>query len=501
MLETVVAWRHYNLRKMSMPNHRVTFVALTLMVALASVPRASELSDDLAARRARVMAELGPDSMLILMSAPRRTYSLDVQYPYRQDSNLYYLTGIAQPNTMLVLMPGNTSQRELLFVQAPDPVYEHWNGRLLSVEEATERSGISTVLWSSQFETLLGSVLSSTPAKPLDGQVADAFLAALGGGRARIALALDSHGLHDAPSRAREFGRTLEERYVGFQLVDATPILTNLRLIKTPYERQLLTKSLDIANEAQRAGMKAARPGAFEYEVKAAVEAVHIARGAASWSFPSIVGSGPNATILHTPTSDRQLLDGDLLLVDAAANYEYMAGDLTRTYPVNGRFSEGQRDIYELVLQAQQAAIEIAAPGATLNDLHEKAAEVLTHGLLELGLITDTTGEQFRMWMTHNSCHYIGIDVHDVGSRNEPLRTGMAFVIEPGLYIRQAAIDGLRPTSENRELIDAIQPVVEKYLDIGVRIEDAFVLEESGLRRLTAGVPRTIEEIESFLSN
>jgi Xaa-Pro aminopeptidase len=485
---------------MNTPYRRTTVAALAMMVTLASPTRAGELSDDLTARRARVMDELGPNSMLILMSAPRRNYSLDVHYPYRQDSNLYYLTGIAQPDTMLVLMPGNTGRRDLLFIQDSDPVQEHWNGPLLSPEEATARSGISTILSSSRFEPFLASVLSSTPSAPLDERVAEAFLAALEDGTARIALALDPRGTSDPLSPALELGRRLEERYLGFQLVDATRILTDLRLVKTPYERQLLTKSLEIANEAQRAGMRAARPGAYEYEVKAAVEAVHIARGAVSWSFPSIVGSGSNTTILHSPNSDRQMRDGDLMLVDAAANYEYMSGDLTRTYPVNGRFTQAQRDIYELVLRAQQAAIAIARPGATLKDLHEKATEVLKTGLLKLGLITDADSEQHRMWFTHSTCHYIGIDVHDVGGLNEPLRAGMAFVIEPGLYIRQAAIDGLPSTPENGDLIDAIRPAVAKYLDIGIRIEDAFILEDSGLRRLTAAAPRTIEEIESFLS-
>jgi len=486
---------------MKTPTRRTTFATLAMMVTLASLPRAGELSDDLTARRARVMDQLGPHSMLILMSAPSRSYSRDVHYPYRQDSNLYYLTGISQPNTMLVLMSGNIGHRALLFIQNSDPVREHWNGPLLSPEEATARSGISTVLSSSRFEPFLASVLSSTPADPLDEQVAETFLGALEDGSARIALALDPRGTHDPLSPALELSRRLEEQYLGFQLVDATRILTDLRLVKTPYERQLLTKSLEIASDAQRAGMRAARPGAYEYEVKAAVEAVHIARGAVSWSFPSIVGSGPNTTILHSPNSDRQMLDGDLILVDAAANYEYMSGDLTRTYPVNGRFTQEQRDIYELVLAAQQAAIAIARPGATLNDLHEKATEVLRSGLLTLGLITDAGNEQSRMWFTHGTCHYIGIDVHDVGGLKEPLRSGMAFVIEPGLYIRQAAIDALQPTPENGELIDAIRPAVAKYLDIGVRIEDAFVLEDSGLRRLTAAAPRTIEEIESFLSN
>jgi Xaa-Pro aminopeptidase len=175
--------------------------------------------------------------------------------------------------------------------------------------------------------------------------------------------------------------------------------------------------------------------------VKAAIEAVHRGRGAASWSYPSIVGSGPNATILHYPGSDRQMQPGELLLVDAACNYGYMSGDITRTYPVTGTFTDAQKDLYRLVLRAQEAGIAAARPGASLLDVHAKTVEVMKTGLLELGLITDTAGDQYKLWYTHGAAHFIGIDVHDVGSRTGPLRPGMAFTIEPGVYVRQSVLD------------------------------------------------------------
>jgi Xaa-Pro aminopeptidase len=235
--------------------------------------------------------------------------------------------------------------------------------------------------------------------------------------------------------------------------------------------------------------------------VKAAIEAVHRSRGAASWSYPSIVGSGPNATILHYQGGDRQMQAGDLLLVDAACNYEYASGDITRTYPVGGTFSPAQRDLYQIVLQAQDEGMKIARPGASTQDVHRKTVEVVKAGLLKLGLITDPNSEQYRMWYTHGASHYIGIDVHDVGDRNRPLEPGMAFVIEPGVYIRPSALDALPRTPENDQLIERLRPAVRKYADLGVRVEDSFLLEESGLRRLSAAVPRTIEEIEAFLRN
>src|SRR5262249_54803695 len=216
-------------------------------------------------------------------------------------------------------------------------------------------------------------------------------------------------------------------------------VLTDLRLVKTPFERATLVKSLEISSEAQREGMRATHPGAFEYEVKGAIEYVFRRRGAVSWSYPSITGSGPNATVLHYGGGNRRMESGDLLLVDAACNYEYMSGDITRTYPANGTFSELQKDIYTIVLEAQNRAMEVARPGATILDVHNKTVEVIKTGLLTLGLITDTSGDQYRMWYTHNSSHYIGIDVHDVGERTRKLEAGMAFTIEPGIYIRPAA--------------------------------------------------------------
>jgi Xaa-Pro aminopeptidase len=247
------------------------------------------------------------------------------------------------------------------------------------------------------------------------------------------------------------------------------------------------------------AGMRAARPGGWEYEVEAAIEAVHRSRGAVSWSYPSIVASGPNATILHYSENNRQMHAGELLLVDAAANYEYMSGDITRTYPISGTFTQAQKDIYAIVLQAQDEAMKVARAGTPLSQVHDKTVEVIKAGLLKLGLISDASGDQYRMWYTHGANHYIGIDVHDVGERTRPLQPGMAFVIEPGIYIRQSPLDSLPMTPENRALVDKIQPAVKKYLDVGVRIEDAFLLEETGLRRLTASAPRTIDEIETFM--
>ena len=482
--------------------HRRTWLAALSLILLAAGAAASEIADDLKVRRARLMDRLGPESMAVIWSAPAARYSLDIDYEYRQDSNLYYLTGLTQDETMLVLMPGNAGRREILFIKERNPVREHWTGRRLTTDEATARSGIDTVLYAAQFEPFMAAVLEGRRFDPIDAKEGTRFFDALASGRAQVALALDSRrGLNDPLSPPLEFARRIRDRFFGFQVVDASPALADLRMVKTAYERTLLVKSLEISSEAQMAGMRAARPGAYEYEVKAAIEAVHRSRGAASWSYPSIVGSGPNATILHYPGGDRQMQAGDLLLVDAACNYEYASGDITRTYPVGGMFSPTQKDLYQIVLQAQDEGMKIARPGASTQDIHRKTVEVVKAGLLKLGLITDPNSEQYRMWYTHGASHYIGIDVHDVGDRNRPLEPGMAFVIEPGLYIRPSALDALPRTPENDRLIEKLRPAVTKYADLGVRVEDSFLLEESGLRRLSAAVPRTIEEIEAFLRN
>jgi Xaa-Pro aminopeptidase len=480
--------------------HVRLLVAAAIGVLVASAAQAGELADDLGARRARVMDRLGADTMLILWSAPTARYSLDVDYEYRQDSNLYYLTGMTQDETMLVLMPGNESHRAILFVKDRNPAREHWTGRRLSNEEASTQTGVDTVLKASEFEPFMSALLARRGFGPIDDREAGRFFEALAAGRARVAVPLEAaRGMSDPLSAPLEFARKIRERFVGFQVADATPVLTDLRMVKTAYEEKVLVKSLEISSEAQKAGMRAARPGAYEYEVKAAIEAVHRGRGAASWSYPSIVGSGPNATILHYADGGRQMQAGDLLLVDAACNFEYASGDITRTYPVNGKFSPLQKDLYQIVLQAQDEGMKVAKPGASIQDVHRKTVEVIKASLLKLGLIADASGDQYRMWYTHGASHYIGIDVHDVGDRNRPLEPGMAFVIEPGLYIRQSVLDNLPRTPENNALIETIQPAVTKYADLGARVEDSFVLEETGLRRLSATVPRTIEEIEAFL--
>ena len=484
--------------------HLTVVLALTLSTPLTSA--AGPLQEDLVARRGKLMERLGPDALAIFWSAPTRVYSGDVDYEYRQESNLLYLTGIDQPETILVLMPGNTSRREILFIREADARREHWEGHSLTPAEATAQSGIQTVMTADRFDAFVAAMFSRRAMGDATGEherflaAHDRFFAALADGRGRLSMLLEPQVSVTAPTGpTRQFGANLKERFFGFAVLDATPLLWELRQVKTPYEQGIMRKSVAISSEAHKAGMREAAPGKFEYEVEAAIEHVYLRSGAMSWGYPSIVGSGPNATILHYNKSNRRMERGDLLLVDAAANYEGYTGDITRTYPVDGRFTPPQREIYEIVLAAQEAGIAAAKAGNRFSDIQAACDDVLRAGLKRLGLVIEATGQQFKIWSTHGVSHWIGMEVHDVAVP-KPLGAGMTFVIEPGIYIREAALENLPKTPENLAFIEKVRPIVQKYRNIGVRIEDSFLLTDSGLERLSSGVPRTIDEIERFLS-
>jgi Xaa-Pro aminopeptidase len=473
-------------------------VVLLASVLQAAAAFAGPLQDDVKARRARVMERLGPDAMAIFWSAPTRVYSNDVDYEYRQDSNLLYLTGIDQEETVLVLMPGNETRQEILFVREADARREHWNGHSLTPPEASAQSGIQTVMTMNQFEPFVAGLFSKRAATASPTEYSR-FIQALLENRAKLAvLSPPQTDLSAPPALPMQFAAKLRERFFGFVVQDATPVLAELRQIKTSYEQDMLRKSVQISNDAHRAGMRAAAPGKYEYEVEAAIEAVYLQNGAMSWGYPSIVGSGPNATILHYQKSSRKMEPGDLLLVDAAANYQGLTGDITRTYPVGGTYSREQRDIYEIVLAAQAAGEKAARAGSATRDIQAACDDVLRAGLVRLGLVTEATGTQFKIWSTHGVSHWIGMDVHDVGTRRT-LDAGMAFTIEPGIYIREAALEDLPRTPANAAFIEKVRPLVQKYRNIGVRIEDSYLLTPAGLERLSAGVPRTIDEVEGFM--
>ena len=445
---------------------RRLLVAAVGVLVFAAAAAAGPLQDDLTARRARLIERLGPSALAIFWSAEPKVYSLDTDYEFRQDSDMLYLTGIAQEGAILVLMPGNRTQKEVLFIREPNPRREHWNGHSLTKEEATAESGIKKVHYAGEFESFVTAMFNRRPHGVRRGEVTDefdTFFDAVGANRATLALPLGPRPAPSAPlTPVYEFAARARDRFVNVTFVDTLPMVAELRQIKTPYEQTLMEKSAIISGKAHMAGMSTAGPGRFEYEVEAAIEQVYMANGAMHWGYPSIVGSGPNATILHYNESSRRMQAGDLLLVDAAASYQGYTVDITRTYPVSGTFTEAQKDLYRLVLAAQEAGMQAAKIGGKTADVEKAAEAVVKPGLLKLGLITDATGDQFRTWYTHGICHWIGMDVHDVGDYQKPLAAGMTFVVEPGIYVRPQALDNLEDTPENRAFKDKVAGAVRE---------------------------------------
>lgn len=495
---------------------------------------AAEFRADLAARRAKTMEALGPETILVAWSAPSRVYSTDVNYEYRQDSNLLYLTGIDQEETILVLVPGAKSKKEIIFSSESNVTREHWNGHTLTPAEVTEASGVATVYPLPAFRPFIEALAAGNVPAQTPGLAADefsTFQGAVKAGKARIGIL---ERLGPAPSGAKvcvdpppppanqaasagpgpaiaapgsraAWVAELQAKAPGIKACSALPIVLGQRQVKTAYEQKVLRRSVEISAEAHIEGMKTARPGRWEYEVEAAIEYWYMKNGAMSWGYPSIVGSGPNATTLHYGRSTRQMQDRDLLLVDAAANFQGLTGDITRTYPVNGTFTKEQREIYELVLQAQEAGIAAAKPNGTISAITAAVRGVFADGLQKLGLITDAS--QVSLWFTHGPVHGIGIDVHDPNP--ETLVPGSAFVIEPGLYFPPYNFDNigrggrgsvsLAPPQDRDAVMAIIKPAFERYKNIGIRIEDSFLMTDQGLVNLSVKAPRLVADIEKVV--
>jgi Xaa-Pro aminopeptidase len=490
----------------------MAFIALApVMGQVPPYGGAREYVADLTARRAKTMQAIGSDAVLVLWSAPTRVYSGDVDYEYRQDSNLLYLTGIEQPDTILVLVPGAKTEKEHLFVRRPQPLRELWTGRTLTPAEITSRSGIPKVhpqRGTEAFDAFMASLLAGPAGPPPAGSAPGEYAAlhaALAAGRARIAIDASVHRMASGegaagPGESGRWARAAEQKYQGLKAFSASDVLTSQRQIKTAYEQVVLRRSVEISAEAHVQGMRMARPGRWEYEVESAIEAAFLRNGALSWGYPSIVGSGPNATVLHYLASTRQMQDGDLLLVDAAGNFQGLTGDITRTYPVNGRFTREQRAIYDIVLEAQAAGVRAARPGGKVEDIDRAVRRVIGDGLEGLGFVSASSGPEreaeIGLWMPHGPVHGIGMDVHEPLGALDP---GAAFVIEPGVYIRPDALDRLADPTARARHAARLESLIARYRDIGVRVEDSFLMTPKGPENLSAAAPKTIEELERIV--
>lgn len=471
---------------------------------------------ELAGRRERVAQSVGARGILILFSTEPRVYANDVDYEYRQENNLYYLTGLKQKNATLVLAPSNELTPAILFIPRRNPSAETWTGHMYSPEEASQVSGIREIWEANEFEPFLRALRNRQPYRPKPENIllSAASVAAATGAPSGFENLFTAAGKNDGeiyllvPGAGDSLEYRQEQRFAsewaksasGYSVKNISPVFAELRLRKSPLELTLMQHAIDITTEAHERAWVAAADANWEYEVDAQVAYAFKLRNADHWGYPSIVGCGPNATTLHYEESQGRVTPGQLLLMDVGAEYDHYSADVTRTFPVNGRFSPAQADVYQIVYDAQEAAARAARPGAVISDVNRAATEVIKDGLLKLGLITNRDSNQYRIWFMHGTSHWLGMNVHDVGNYGSKLEPGMVFTNEPGIYIRPDALDNLPKTAENEKFIDAVKPAFEKYKSIGVRIEDDLVITPDGVKWMTAALPRKISEIEDFIA-
>ena len=430
-------------------------------------------------KRRHALAEALGDGSALFLSAPTAQRNADVNYAYRQNSNFYYLTGFDRPRAAL-LVSGKNEPQAILFTAAPSLMEKIWVFDPKSEEEIKKRSGVDEVRPYSDLEQVV-----------------------------RKELGKKEPFYYDFGNKA--FNAKLLEmlpRYWG-EIRNTEPLMADLRLIKDAHEIEKLKRAIDITIQAQKRAARTMKPGHYEYEIRAELEYVFLKNGAERFAFPSIVGAGLNSTRPHYEGRDYRTQENDMVVIDIGTEHEHYAADITRTYPVNGKFSEAQREIYELVLRAQEAALEVTQPGNQFFDPNNASDAVLKEGLVRLGFVLDKAQEwQARIWKIHGISHWLGLDVHDIGavSRKEngpTLKPGMVLTIEPGLYFNPQILESLKAFGVSEEEANtyrrAVHPLLLKYGKIGIRIEDDILITEEGHLNLSAGAPRSIEALEALM--
>jgi len=426
--------------------------------------------DEFSRRRRQLTRQMGRDSIAILPAAPVRHRNNDVEYAYRQDSDFHYITGFEEPEAVAVLIPGREQAEYVMFVRERDPTRETWDGRRAGPVGATRDYGADDAFPIGDIDEILPGLLEN---------------------RAKVFYTMGMYAEFDQRVVGWVNGLRTQARngrHPPQEFVALDHVLHDMRLFKSRAEIDAMRESARIAAAAHVRAMKFCRPGHHEYEVMA--ELLHeFRRHNADISYHPIVGSGPNSCILHY----RDNKDGDLLLVDAGCEYEYYASDITRTYPVNGRFSAEQRAVYEIVLEANEAAIAKVKPGNHWDDPHMAAVQVITQGLVKLGLLKGRVPKlvkdaAYRRFFMHRTGHWLGMDVHDVGDYKigdewRVLEPGMVMTIEPGIYI---------PTGS--------RGVSKRMHNIGIRIEDDVLVTRAGAEVLTSHAPKSVEAIEALMS-
>ncbi len=401
-----------------------------------------------------------------------RTHS--TEYRYRQDANFYYLTGFEEPEAVCVIAPDHPEHQYVLFVRPRAPEQEVWTGKRAGVEGAKEHFGADEAYPIEEFDEKISEYIGTSERLYYGFGADEAF-------NQKIIELLKGY------RRQR-----MREGTGPNVLIDPTDLLAEMRLVKDEVELERIRKAVDISVKAHTAAMQAVRPGMYEYELESLIDSIYRKNGGTGPAFLTIVAKGANATTLHYTTNNCQIDDGDLVLIDAGCEYQCYCGDITRTFPANGKFTDVQRAVYQSVLDVQCAIIESIRPGVSIGDPVQNAVEMLTQAMLKLGLLVGEKEklieeQEHRKFYMHSVGHMLGVEVHDVtktreGEEYKTFQPGMVMTVEPGLYID--------PHSEN---------VPSEYLGIGVRIEDNILVTESGCEVLTAAVPKTIDEIEKLM--
>jgi Xaa-Pro aminopeptidase len=414
------------------------------------------------ANRERFVKQMKPNAALILFSNDLMPRSADGHHPFRQNPDFYYLTGIDQEDCALILYPDAPieSQRALLFLKETDEHISVWEGDKVNKEQGTALSGIKTVKWNEEFDTMLGHMSNRIETFYLN-------------------LNENDRAGSEVPTKEIRFAKEMRERYPLHQYERAAPILSKLRSIKAKDEIDTMQRACDITEKAFRNVLSTVKPGMKEYEVEAEIISTFIRNGATGHAYQPIIASGANACVLHYVANDMDCKDGDLLLMDFGSEYACYASDLSRTIPVNGKFSSRQKEVYNACLKIHNEAKQMLSPGMILNDFNSEVKDLMQSALIDIKLIDKKASAEEKKQLTlkyfpHGTSHFMGIDVHDVGARYEKIEENMCFTIEPGIYIRE---EGL-----------------------GVRIENDIIVRKKGNLDLMKNIPITVEEIEDLMN-
>lgn len=403
--------------------------------------------------REKLNAHLQNGDMVILFQGTAPKATADAHYTYKPDKNFYYFTGLNKENMVVAIQKQNDEIKPILFIEAPNFDVEKWYGRKLSKEAATEISGIELVEYVDNFDTWLTRLIHTNKI-------------------GKLYFDLEKLSFDEADSHAHQKAVAIQKRFPFMAIGTIHPVCCQLRMYKEAEEIQLMREAVKMTKEGLEAIMDFMKPGAYEYQLEATFSHSIRMNGADGNSFPTIAAGGSEAVILHYVENNRPLEADTLVLIDLGAQYKEYAADLTRTYPVSGKFTDKQKQIYNIVLKAQMAVIDMMKPGIPFTALNETCRQVLADELTAIGLIESI--DQLSKYYYHGVSHHLGLDVHDIGDRDAALAPGMVLTVEPGLYIAEYGI--------------------------GIRIEDDVLITEDGHEVLSAAAIKTVEDIEAYMA-